>query len=343
MSKKQRVQNRRRVTLQAVADFAGVNRVTAAVALGQSPQGGTRVSDATRQRVLDAALELGYAPNAWARALRGERTNIIGYYAGYEPLDAHMPFVAAILEGLQRSCREHNEDLMLFGSFTRDSVDSIYATLAGGKIDGLVLLPTPHSPVMDRLFDSHLPVVAIANAHPAVPSVVVDDSTGARLIAVHLAQKGHQRILYRSHQDYRSSTVRRLDSFMTAATALGLTVTVTHEADTAGHRLAAEEIAILRQPVALRPTAAVCWMDLNAHQLLTYCAENELQVPGDLAIVGFDGIPQPIQPRRALTTVRAPWADVAAKAVETLLALLNGVPVEPEYRFPIELVVGDTT
>ncbi|MCB0110910.1 MAG: substrate-binding domain-containing protein, partial [Caldilineaceae bacterium] len=83
--------------------------------------------------------------------------------------------------------------------------------------------------------------------------------------------------------------------------------------------------------------------DLNAHQLLTYCAENELQVPGDLAIVGFDGIPQPIQPRRALTTVRAPWADVAAKAVETLLALLNGVPVEPEYRFPIELVVGDTT
>src|SRR5689334_7786283 len=134
---------RSRITLQAVADRAGVNRVTAAVALGQSPQGGTRVSAATRLRVVEAAHQLGYAPNAIAQALRGERTNIIGYYAGYEALDAHDPFTAAILQGLQQSCRDHRQDLMLFGSFERDTIDSIYATLMNGKIDGLVVLPTP--------------------------------------------------------------------------------------------------------------------------------------------------------------------------------------------------------
>jgi DNA-binding LacI/PurR family transcriptional regulator len=343
MSKIQQPRRRRRVTLQAVADFAGVNRVTAAVALGQSPQGGTRVSDATRRRVLDAAHTLGYAPNAWARALRGERTNIIGYYAGYEPLDAHMPFVAAILEGLQRSCRDHAQDLMLFGSFARDTVDSIYTTLAGGKIDGLIVLPTPRSPVMDRLFDSHLPVVALANAHPAVPSVVVDDAGGSQLIATHLAAKGHRRIWYRSPPDQRDSTVRRLESFLAVAAEQGMTVTVTHEADGDDHYLSAEELAILQQPAAQRPTAAVCWMDLSAHQLLAYCDEHGFAAPADLAIVGFDGIPQRISPRRRLTTVRAPWTTVAAKAVETLLALLDGEAVETELCLPVEFVVGDTT
>src|SRR5690554_4032607 len=115
---------KRRITLQAVADLARVNRVTAAVALGSSPNGGTRVSERTRERVLAAAQQLGYAPNAIARALRGERTNIIGYYAGYEPLDAHVPFTAAILQGLQQSCRKNHQDLMIFGSFARDTVDS---------------------------------------------------------------------------------------------------------------------------------------------------------------------------------------------------------------------------
>lgn len=331
---------RQRITLQAVANVAGVNRVTAAVALGQSPQGGTRVSEATRLRVLEAAQQLGYAPNVMARALRGERTNIIGYYAGYEPLDAHQPFVAAILEGLQQSCRTHCQDLLLFGSFERDTIDSIYATLTSGKIDGLVLLPTPHSPVMDRLFDSHLPVVAVANAHPAVPSVVVDDAAGSTLIAEYLARQGHRRILYRSHAEYRMSSIRRQEAFLTAAIALGMTVTVTHEAHS--HTLSPAEIAILQEPAGHRPTAAVCWMDLNAYTLLDYCEAQGVQVPGDLAIVGFDGIRQRLKPAHRLTTVCAPWAAVAAHAVQCLLQLLDGEDVPPETVLPVEFMLGDT-
>src|SRR5262249_35592941 len=96
---------KRRVTLQPAADLAGVNRVTAGVALGQSSASGTRVSEGTRRRVRAAAQQLGYVPNAIARALRGERTQIIGYYAGYEAINPRDPFIAAILEGLQRRCR----------------------------------------------------------------------------------------------------------------------------------------------------------------------------------------------------------------------------------------------
>ncbi|CAN5821836.1 LacI family DNA-binding transcriptional regulator [soil metagenome] len=331
---------RSRITLQAVANLAGVNRVTAAVALGQSPQGGTRVSAATRLRVVEAAQQLGYAPNAIARALRGERTNIIGYYAGYETLNAHIPFVAAILQGLQQSCRKYQQDLILFGSFERDTIDSIYATLTSGKIDGLVLLPTPRSPVMDRLFDSHLPVVAIANTHPALPSVVVDDVGGSTLIADYLARQGHQRILYRSQQERRVSQVRREETFCAAAAAHGLSVTITYE--TLHHALSEQELAILQEPAQRRPTAAVCWMDLSAYALLEQCEQAGLRVPEDLAIVGFDGIPLAIKPARVLTTICAPWVDVAAKAVDLLLALLDGEEVPQETICPVQWVLGDT-
>jgi DNA-binding LacI/PurR family transcriptional regulator len=330
----------RRVTLQDVADQAGVNRVTASVALGRSPRGGTRVSESTRQRVLEVAGCLGYTPNAIALALRGERTHILGYYAGYESLDAHSPFTAAILQGLQRSCRLYNQDLMLFGSFERDTVDGIYATLASGKLDGLILLPTPNSPIMARLYDSHLPVMAIANSHPSISSVVVDDVAGSKLLVDYLFQKGHRRLLYRSNSRNHGSTARRLDAFLDAAAAYNMSVIIT---DAAEHgEFSDQESAILNQPADERPTAAACWMDLSAYTLLNKCNQLGLHVPDDMAIVGFDGVPLSIKPMRALTTIRAPWAEVAAKAVELLLAILNGEEVPRETMLPVELVIGDT-
>jgi DNA-binding LacI/PurR family transcriptional regulator len=290
---------------------------------------------------MEAARQLGYAPNAIAQALRGERTNIIGYYAGYEALDAHSPFTAAILQGLQQSCCTYNQDLMLFGSFERDTVDSIYATLTSGKIDGLVLLPTPHSPIMDRLFDSHLSVVAIANTHPNIPSVVVDDAAGSTMAAEYLARQGHRRILYRTDRGGRVSPVRRQQAFLAAASILGMSVTITYES--AAHSLSAQEIAILSQPPERRPTAAFCWMDLSAYALLDQCDRLGLRVPEDLAIIGFDGVPMPIKPERALTTIRAPWVEVAVRAVDYLMALLDDGEAPQETILPVGLVVGDTT
>jgi LacI family transcriptional regulator/LacI family purine nucleotide synthesis repressor len=333
---------KRRVTLQAVAERAGVNRVTAAVALGRSPQGGTRVSAATRLRVEEAAHELGYAPNAIAQALRGKRTNILGYYAGYEALDAHSPFTAAILRGLQHSCRTYNQDLLLFGSFIRDTVDSIYSTLTSGKIDGLVLLPTPRSPMMDRLFGSHLPVVAIANSHPHAPSVIVDDVAGSTMIADYLAQQGHRHVLYRTQEEARASTLNRQSAFCERAQALGMRVELVYEGE-AQRAMTQAEMDVLRRPSHERPTAAVCWMDVSAYRLLDYCESIGLAVPDDLAIVGYDGVSLSIRPKRSLTTVCAPWADVAAKAVEYVQWLLEGKEVPSQTILPVQFSIGDTT
>jgi DNA-binding LacI/PurR family transcriptional regulator len=324
-----------------VAHLAGVHRVTASVVLNKA-EARTRVSEATRQRILEAARQLGYQPNAMALALRRRRTDIIGFYCGYNA-NAHDLFTAEVINGLQKGCAAHHKDLLLYGDFEGRSADEIYAAVVNGKIDGLVMIPSPIKPVTDRLVDSHLPIVAIADSLPTIVSVVVDDAAGSRLLAEHLTGKGHRRIMYRKDLFSHTSAVRRLATFKEVATAHGAEVIESLPADP-GYGLSAEEQAHLRAPAGVRPTAVVCWQDTNAFTLLDHCERLGLRVPHDVAVAGFDGILPRARLAYRLTTVRAPWEQVAQKAVEMLLALMGGEEDLPqETVFPVELVVGDTT
>jgi DNA-binding LacI/PurR family transcriptional regulator len=330
--------SKRAPTMDDVARLAGVNRVTASVAL-RGARAGTHVSEATRQRILDVASQLGYTPNAIALALRRQRTNIIGFYTGYESFNAHDPFTAEIINGLQSGCETHQQDLLMFGSFAQRPVDQIYAALASGKIDGLVLLPSPYSPVLDKLIESHLPIVAVSNSLSSVPSVVVDDVGGSRMLVSYLAQRGHRRMLYCGDQSAHTSTVRRQVAFQAAVAALGLDVAVslrpffdysvlkTHYLDVAP---------------ADRPTVLACWVDSLAYAMVEQCELLGIRVPQDLAIVGFDGIVPRIKPAYVPTTIRAPWEAVAATAVDLLLEIIAGKEVAQETILPVELVVGQT-
>jgi DNA-binding LacI/PurR family transcriptional regulator len=323
-----------------VARLAGVNRVTASVAL-RGARAGTHVSEATRQRILDAARELGYTPNAIALALRRQRTDIIGYYVGYGYISPADPFNAAVIDGIQHGCAQHHQDLLIYGGFERRSTDEIYAALSSGKIDGLVLIPAPNQPAVEKLVNSHLPIVAIANSEPAVPSVVVDDVDGSRQIAAYLAQKGHQRVWYRADRGKLTSTVRRRDAFYEAAADYGMSVITTVTADWDG-RLNDAERELLRQPLSVRPTVAVNWVDTYAYAMLDDCAKLGVRVPEDLAVVGFDGVPLRFPPARTLTTIRAPWKQVSETAVHLLMNLIAGQDVARETILPVALVVGDT-
>lgn len=332
-------------SLDDVARAAGVNRVTASVALrGPRPgaRGGTRISEATRQRILEAARELGYTPNAIALAFRQQRTDLIGFYAGYNnTIDVHLPFMADVLNGLQRGCERHQRDLVIYGGFARHSTNEIYASLSSGKIDGLVVQPSPENPVVAKLVSSHMPAVAIASSVAGLPSVVVDDAAGSRLLAAHLAARGHRRVLYRADPIAHLSPSLRRRAFMAAADELGIEVVPSPPAGYSGE-ITPMERALLTGPARQRPTAVVCWVDTNAFVFLEACRAIGLRVPEDVAVVGFDGIPSIVPPRWRLTTIRAPWHQAAERAIELVLDLIAGHEVPPETVLPVELLVGDT-
>src|SRR5207253_2591716 len=96
-------------------------------------------------------------------------------------------------------------------------------------------------------------------------------------------------------------------------------------------------------PHASRPSAALCWNDMTAYDLVAHCKRSGVAVPGDLAVVGFDGFPMPFDGVWRLTSIRAPWPRVAHAAVELLLASLRGEEISQETVLPVEFVLGDST
>ncbi len=335
------VRTRRKLTLRDVALEAQVSPFTVSVVLNGS-KSNTRVSSVTRERIQDAARKLGYQPNSLARALRSRSTNILGLYFGYGHLEPHDPFHADVLTGLQRGCEACEKDLMIHYSFHRYGVDEIFSELVGGKIDGLVLIASPEDPLVTKVLGCDLPVVAMTDQIPGLPSVIADDAAGSVAIAEHLHAKGHRKVLYRICPGPSDSAGRRLAAFEARAAELGME---TIEGRTTDWRGAVQdhEAGLLSRRSELGITAAVCWGDPSANALLAWCNANGVSVPGDLAVVGFNGIELAVVPAQVLTTVRAGWSSVADCAVRLLVDSLKGREVPDLTVLPVDFAPGATT
>ncbi len=301
-----------------------------------------RVSEATRKRVLDIAQEINYQPNIAARNLRRRRTDILGIYTRYGYLNGRSYFLTELLGGLQEGCDAHQKDLLLHGAFHGHTPEKIFSELTDGRVDGLILLTNSDDPLVSLLTASALPAVAIVDALPGLPSVVADDALGMRQIVEHLAEQGHHSLFYRDRSYPRVSALHRLSSFRETVSALGLEAIESVAVDLSD-MLTPSESLWMEAPRDRRPTAAVCWNDMTAYDLLGHCESRCLRVPQDLAVTGFDGIMPPPGFNSRLTTVRAPWLQVARTAVDLLVRRIDGEALPAETILPVEFILGDTT
>ena len=329
-------------TIKDVAASVGVSSSTVSAVLGHSPSRHVRVSEPTRLRIQEAAQRMRYQPNHAARSLRNRRTNVIGVYTAWGYLNPYVPFTAQIIGGLHQGCDAHGKDLLLHGMDRGRTAEDIHAELTGGQIDGLVLYTSAQDPLAALLAASALPVVALVDALPGLPGVGADDGAGSRLLAEHLASRGHRRVAYITGAPILTSVERRRLAFAEAAASLGMTVT--EYAPLSQHEeLSLRDLTWRDLPDAQRPTAAVCWNDQTAFSLLSVCRRLGVRVPEELAVVGFDGLAPVHEGSQELTTIRAPWVEVAHRAVDLLVDALEGQALMPETLLPVHLVSGTTT
>lgn len=328
-------------TLSDVAARAGVSKASASVILNGA-RSSAAVSSGTKERILSAAQELRYSRNAVAHSLSSRRTNVVGFHSATGYLDLQDPFMADLVAGLQNGCNRHCKDLLLHGTFHGGLSHVVYSELVNGKIDGLIVISRPDNPLVTLLAESHLPVIAVVDAVPNLPSVVADDAEGSRLLARHLVEKGHKRVLYRKSPQYFVSAERRLQAFRAAAQEYGMKLDEVMAPFNATS-LTEEDIDLLNAPVARRPTAAVCWADNAAWQFWRSCEGAGIRVPDDIAVTGFDGVLSTQGPVSGLTTIHAPWAQVAQTAVALLEAHIAQREVPLETVLPVTLTEGDTT
>lgn len=337
---------RKRVTSHDVAERAGVSRVTVSMILNRS--GSASFSDATRKRVLEAASELGYRPNAAARMLVRGHTETIGLVVCHAELLRYDGFIPQVMHAIATVNQQHGYRVLLEVVEGNDTPDAYAKLVDSRQIDGLIVIdPATGDPQLRQLIDEGFPMVLLGSVrHPAEHSINFSTRRAVELAIDHLVELGHRRIAHVTHSPagYVSADAR-LAAYRRALERRGLPFDqelVAYGAFSSESGFMAMTSLLGRIPRP--PTAVLSGNDTIALGVVSAIIESGLRVPQDVAVVGFDNLPiaQFMQP--PLTTINNPGTEQGILAAEMLIKLLRGteVPV-PRVRVPVELVVRQST
>ena len=331
------------VGVKDVALAAGVSLGTVSNVLNRPQQ----VRSATRERVERAMQDLGFVRNESARQLKAGRSNTIGYVM----LDATNPFFTDVAAGMEASAEGGGVALFLCNSDQRPERELAYLSrLEQGRVLGILITPVdPWAGVLDQTRQRGTPLVIVDRTRndPTWCSVAVDDELGGRVAVNHLLDMGHRRLAYiggPTHlgqvRDRRAGAVQALRSAGHPVEDL-LDVPTDALSVSEGMR-AAERIAGM--PGGTRPTAVFCANDLLALGVLQRCVSLGLQVPEDLAIVGYDDIDFAAAAAVPLTSVRQPRREMGGEAARLLIdEAANPLHEHQQILFTPELVARSST
>lgn len=326
--------------MRKVAIEVGVSTNAVSKVLNGS-RSNTRVSDATRDKILEVAKRMNYRPNELARSFQRRRTNLLGFFLYFEFLSSRNAFLAELMGGVEEECSRAGYDLALRAVRESLSPNELAGRLGDQRVDGLIYFAPRLNGVARELISEEVPLIQVVDPFPGAPTVCVDDRTGGRLMAEHLFEKGHRRVIYRDwFAPPRSAAVRRA-GFTEAALRLGMDV-VNGKAMTNDHQgeLLDYEFELVKSREA---TAFAVWGDASASATCDGLVSAGLRVPDDAAVIGFNGHSYEITPRWQLTTVVAPWREVGVRAVRNLLRLVNGSDVPQMDVLNVSLRPGSTT
>jgi LacI family transcriptional regulator len=309
--------------------------------------GGSGMSSTTRDRVLEAAAELGWVPDGRARGLATKRSGIVGVLfhdfdtTGQTGEESALYF-DQVIRGAESAATAAGDAVLI--AATRGRTGRELAFSIAGKVDGLVVLATSISKPDLTSLSRSLPIVTIANRTRTNPydDISVDNRGAMRAIVDHLVTvHRYTDLVFMAGPPRTPDSTERFAGFREAMRAHGLRdpaspTVVGGFTEVGGAEAMAALLAANR-----RPQAIVCANDEMAIGSLRVLRAAKLAVPADVAVTGFDDIASARHIRPALTTVHQPMRDVGQQAVEMLLARIADpqarrravvLPTEPRIR-----------
>lgn len=337
------VRRRRRATVGDVARHAGVS--TAAVSLAVSGKPG--VADATRERILAAANQLGWRPSIGARSLLSSRAFAVGLILCRDPeLLGADPFFPSFIAGVETVNLWHGYSLVL--QVVPDdaaALEEAYRRAAlEGRVDGVFLTDLRRNDPRLRLVrELELAAVAVGpRSEPTVvPTVAIDDRVGVHEAVEHLLGLGHRRIGFVGGPPGYVHSRSRLGAWRKALRRAGIQPgpVITADFTGAGGGRAMVELLKMSAP----PTAVVFANDLMAIAGMSVATQAGVAVPAQMSIVGFDDIPLAAHVHPPLTTIRQDAFAWGQAAAELLLAQIQGRVPPPMELPPSRLVARAST
>lgn len=323
----------RRPTLADVASRAGVSTALVSIIMRDAPG----ASDATRQRVLDVATQIGYHPDSRARLLRSGRSRLLGVVFGVQH-----PFHADLVTGLYSAAANLGYELTLSAVTRQRSERTAIAGLLQDRCEALILLG-PQVPTSDLAdLAARMPVVVMARGvrNPAVDVIRTADSVGLHQAVDHLVQLGHHRITHIDGGRAPGAAERRR-GYRDAMHRHGLG----SHARIVGGGLTEEDGATAAQALFdQRPTAVTVFNDLCATGVLDVLRRAGLSVPDQISVVGYDDSSLARLAHINLTTIAQDSATMTTLAVTRAVDRIMAAHVaRREVIVPPHLVIRGTT
>lgn len=275
------------VTIEHVARKVGVSSMTVSRALIDSPL----VSKKTKQKILEAALELGYTPNLLARSLAQHKSPFIGLIV----TDISNPFFAPVITAVQEIARKQNYIVIMGDSERRiDIQNMLLEHFQQIQIAGLIITPlTSERVLLESMRNKLTPVVVIARRWENGDYVTVDNIAGGRKVAEHLIQLGHRQIGCISLRELEhTAVVDRFSGFCETLREAGIELleknilTVDSLSYEEGFRAAGKFLELSHHPTAVFIVA-----DRLAIGFIDRLVAAGVRVPEDVSVVGYDDIP----------------------------------------------------
>ncbi|NNF03557.1 MAG: LacI family DNA-binding transcriptional regulator [Rhodothermales bacterium] len=309
------------ITIYDIAEKAGVSIATVSRVFNDSP----RVSDKTRDRVMNVAAELGYQPHASARSLARRRTEIV---SAVIPMITNY-FFTEVLRGVQDRMAETDFDLLVFSARTLDEVEiQLDRALHRGRSAGVLLFSTPlMNGMVERLTESGQPVVLVDSFHPAFDSISTDNRRGGEMAGEHLIEIGcTSPAMIMASPDSRPAADRK-EGFLSILREAGIPADdnyVVSSSEGLNHGYSEKsgyEAAKKLLATGLRPDGIFVTSDIQALGVMEALREMDYEIPADVRIVGFDDIV--VSKYIGLTTLRQPMYEMGSTAVRKLMDRLT--------------------
>jgi len=333
---------KKQATSQDVADLAGVSRTTVSFVLNNVP--GMKISEETRQRVLEAAQQLNYYPASAARTLASGKTHRIGLVL-CEQRDHLMAdaFLPPFLRGLSDLAQQESYRVVFQSGEDKAGETAYVGLLREQQVDGLIVsAPRSDDSQLSRLYEEGYPLVLHGRLPDCdLPFVDIDNVGGAHKAVSHLIGLGHRRIglitnaplSYTSSQDRLTGYRQALQE---AALPLDDELVRYGEFSPESGRKAMESLLALPSP----PGAVLVASDVVALGAMAAVRKQGIRIPQDIALVGFDDIFLAAYVSPPLTTVRLPAYGLGWAAGDMLIRLINEDDlVEKQMLLESELVI----
>ncbi len=327
------------VTLSDVAKAAGVSPGTVSRVLNH-PKNSVKISDATREHVLEAARKLNYRPNLSGLALRTQRTGVIGAIVR----DISDPFLSLLARELQKVAHAEGVELLLGHAQYDLETAERQVNIMRNWFDGVFLIGDMHGDqkISDELTAYQTPSVAVARGtHSDTPSVHIDEEQGVRIALDYLYRLGHRRIGFIGDTEL-AGVQERLTIFERHVQEQPLIWEADYLQTCPNVRGASIACIARLLQLPTPPTAVLCSSDLLAIGAISGAWQMGWRVPETVSIIGYDDTEEAVSSFPELTTIRQPVGDIAREAFKLLMRLIEDELPEDwqlQIKVPPRLIV----